>query len=117
MDARMHEIYAAQYAYSGGSWQIFDAPMLTTVERLHAIWRATPPEVVAGNALHAFRSELEPAGARCEPDAMPRAVGMLNLARALAAQGGAVDVAEALPLYMRDKVAETTMERAARSAA
>ena len=91
--------------------------MLTTVERLHAIWRATPPEVVAGNALHAFRSELEPAGARCEPDAMPRAVGMLNLARALAAQGGAVDVAEALPLYMRDKVAETTMERAARSAA
>ncbi len=56
-------------------------------------------------------------GARCEPDAMPRAVGMLNLARALAAQGGAVDAAEALPLYLRDKVAETTLERAARAAA
>lgn len=117
MDARMHEIYAAQYAYGEGGWQVLDAPMLTTVERLHASWRATPPEVVAGNALHAFRNELDSAGARCEPDASPRAVGMLNLARALAAQGGAVDAAEALPLYLRDKVAETTVERAARSAA
>jgi len=117
MDARMREIYAAQYAYREGEWQVLDAPMLTTVERLHAIWETTSPEVVAGNALQAFPIELDPAGARCAPDAMPRAVGMLNLARALAAQGGAVDAAAALPLYLRDKVAETTVERAARAAA
>jgi hypothetical protein len=33
------------------------------------------------------------------------------------ARGGAVAAAEALPLYLRDKVAETTLERAARAAA
>ena len=42
---------------------------------------------------------------------------MLPLARTLWAQGGAVDAALALPLYLRDKVALTTVERdAARTA-
>jgi len=117
MDARMREIYAAQYAYRDRGWEVLDAPMLTTPERLNTRWRASPPEVVAGNALLAFRSELDPAGARCEPAAMPRAVGMLDLARALASRGGAVDAADALPLYLRDKVAETMLERAARALA
>jgi len=117
MDARMREIYAAQYAYRDRGWEVLDAPMLTTPERLNIRWRASPPEVVAGNALLAFRSELDPAGARCEPAAMPRAVGMLDLARALASRGGAVDAADALPLYLRDKVAETMLERAARALA
>ncbi|MEP7058066.1 MAG: tRNA (adenosine(37)-N6)-threonylcarbamoyltransferase complex dimerization subunit type 1 TsaB, partial [Caldimonas sp.] len=50
------------------------------------------------------------------PDAAPRAVGMLVLARALSDRGGAVDAAHALPLYLRDKVAQTTAEREARIA-
>ena len=117
MDARMREIYAAQYAYGDHGWEVLDAPMLTSAERLNARWREAPPEVVAGNALRAFANELDPAGARCEPHASPRAVGMLNLARALASRGGAVDAADALPLYLRDKVAETMLERAARAQA
>ena len=46
---------------------------------------------------------------------MPRAAGMLALGRALWAAGGAIDAAQALPLYVRDKVAQTTEERAARA--
>ena len=116
MDARMQEIYAAQYAWDGEGWTVLDAPMLTTAERLNERWRAQPPEVVAGHALAAF-AELDTGGARRVPTAAPRAFGMLALARALAARGGAVDAADALPLYLRDKVAETTLERAARAPA
>jgi tRNA threonylcarbamoyladenosine biosynthesis protein TsaB len=36
---------------------------------------------------------------------------MLVLAQALWDEGGAVDAALALPLYVRDKVAQTTAER------
>ena len=36
---------------------------------------------------------------------------MLRLSRALWQAGGAVDAALALPLYLRDKVAQTTAER------
>jgi tRNA threonylcarbamoyladenosine biosynthesis protein TsaB len=42
---------------------------------------------------------------------------MLPLARALRARGGAVAAAHALPLYLRDKVAQTTVERDAIRAA
>jgi tRNA threonylcarbamoyladenosine biosynthesis protein TsaB len=47
---------------------------------------------------------------------LPRARAMLPLAAALWAQGGAVDAAQALPLYLRDKVAQTMAERAAAKA-
>ena len=42
---------------------------------------------------------------------------MLGLAPTLLAQGQGVDAALALPLYIRDKVASTTAERAAAKAA
>ncbi len=46
-------------------------------------------------------------------DALPRAQALLRLAPALLAAGGAVAPAQALPTYVRDKVAQTTRERAA----
>ena len=50
-------------------------------------------------------------------DALPSASAMLRLAPALLAAGGAVRADQALPLYIRDKVAKTTVERAAEKAA
>ena len=41
---------------------------------------------------------------------------MLQLAPALLAAGHAVPASQALPLYVRDKVAKTTVERAAEKA-
>jgi tRNA threonylcarbamoyladenosine biosynthesis protein TsaB len=115
MDARMDEIYAAEYAYADRGWDVCVAPLLTTVDALNERWRERPPEVVAGNALGAFGARLESGAARRIEQAAPRAVGMLALAQAAWARGGAVDAALALPLYLRDKVAQTTAERAARS--
>ena len=117
MDARVNEIYAAEYVHDARGWQVCTAPMLTSAAALNRIWRDAEPEVVAGNALAAFADQLESGAARRVAGAAPRAIGMLALGRALAAAGGAVDAAHALPLYLRDKVAQTTAEREARAAA
>jgi len=111
LDARMQQIYAAHYEFDAGRWRELDAPMLTTPDALAARWDAEPPRVVAGNALQVFGDRLHLGTARCVAHALPRAAAMLTLARALWSQGGAVDAALALPLYLRDKVAQTTAER------
>ncbi|MEO8056752.1 MAG: tRNA (adenosine(37)-N6)-threonylcarbamoyltransferase complex dimerization subunit type 1 TsaB [Burkholderiales bacterium] len=113
MDARMDEIYAAQYRHRAGQWRVLDAPRLITPAALNERWGAEAPQRVAGNALRVFAGRLHTGGALLFPDALPRASAMLPLALALWQQGGAVDAALALPHYLRDKVAQTTLEREA----
>ncbi len=117
LDARMNEIYAAQYRFSTDRWQVLDAPMLIGPAALAALWRAAPPVVVAGNAVSAFAAELGPeldrASALRLPDAQPSPLALLALAQAGWQRGDAADAALALPLYLRDKVAQTSAERAA----
>jgi tRNA threonylcarbamoyladenosine biosynthesis protein TsaB len=117
MDARMNEIYAAQYQFADGRWSTIDKPTLTTPALLNERWQAQAPMWIAGNALTAFAGQLSTRDAQCVPEALPRATAMLLLAQALWVQGGAVDAALALPLYLRDKVAQTTVEREAAKAA
>jgi tRNA threonylcarbamoyladenosine biosynthesis protein TsaB len=117
MDARMDEIYAAQYAYAGRAWRVLDAPMLVRPEALNARWRSAPPKRVAGHALTAFGARLQPGDAERVPEAAPHAEAMLRIAQAMWERGGALDAAAALPLYVRDKVAQTTLERDALRAA
>ena len=111
MDARMGEVYAAQYRFEPSGWQVLDAPMLTTPHALNQRWQVDAPAVVAGTALGVFATQLLTGAALRVPDALPRASAMLPLAQALWHAGGAVDAALALPLYVRDKVAQTTAER------
>ncbi len=111
MDARMDEIYAAHYAWSTGHWQVLVEPCLVRPEVLNERWRGAPLQVLAGNAAAAFGERLHTGGAKIRGSARPSARAMLPLARALWQAGGAVDAALALPLYLRDKVAQTTAER------
>lgn len=111
MDARMEEAYAAHYAWSAGRWQVLAEPFLATPEALNARWREAAPQVVAGNAAAAFGDRLQPGSAEVRGEARPRARAMLPLASTLWLAGVAVDAALALPLYLRDKVAQTTAER------
>ncbi len=111
MDARMNEVYAAQYAFDGALWRVLDAPMLVTPQALHTRWLADAPQCVAGNALTVFAPLLATTDALRVPQAAPRATALLTLAQAMWDAGGAVDAALALPLYVRDKVAQTTLER------
>ena len=116
MDARMDEIYAAHAVYEAGAWRLAAAPWLCTPQQLNDAWQACAPRAVAGTALAAFGDRLACGEALRLPQALPRARAMLPLAATLWAQGGAVDAAQALPLYLRDKVAQTMAERAAAKA-
>ncbi len=113
VDARMEQIYAAQYLFEQGRWHVLDAPALASSEKLNALWREQPPQQVAGNALRAFAGRLDCTAASCHAQALPRAVALLSLARSSWAQGDALDAADAMPSYVRDKVAQTVAERSA----
>jgi tRNA threonylcarbamoyladenosine biosynthesis protein TsaB len=110
LDARMDEVYAAPYSYDGQAWRREGPITLGRPETL------TLPAgyVLAGNAFAAYGQRL-PAGPRVQ--ALPTATAMLRVTPALLAAGAAVPAHEALPLYVRDKVAQTTAERDALRAA
>ncbi len=109
LDARMDEIYLARYEYQGGQWRRDGDCGLIRPEDL----ALEPGWILAGNAFAAYGERL-PAGSRVE--ALPTAAALLRLAPGLLAAGQAVRADQALPLYIRDKVAKTTAERAAEKA-
>jgi len=114
IDARMDQIYAAEYVYDAGRWRALHEPMLTDCERLADHWRAAPAAAVAGDALRVFGPRLDAGHAERFPDARVEAPALLALAERAWRDRATVDAASALPLYVRDKVAETTQEREAR---
>jgi tRNA threonylcarbamoyladenosine biosynthesis protein TsaB len=111
LDARMDEVYSARYEWSGARWQQQGETTLGPPEEI------TVPEgfALAGNAFAAYGARLPRAAARIE--ALPAASALLRLAPALMAAGQAGPAASATPLYIRDKVAQTSAERAALRAA
>lgn len=124
VDARMSEVYAARYAYrlahaSGaphGTWRELQAPALVPLAALSEHWNG-PVVALAGSALSAFgASAVLPPGAKPFATVQDRAGALLRLAQAAWRAGAGVAAAEGLPLYLRDKVAQTTAERAAMKA-
>jgi tRNA threonylcarbamoyladenosine biosynthesis protein TsaB len=112
MDARMDEVYAGAYVFENERWHVRHEGALFTLPALQALWRTEAPRAVAGSALAAFGDRLLCGDARCLCDVgVDRAASLARLARAAWAQGAAIDAAQALPLYLRDKVALTTAER------
>jgi tRNA threonylcarbamoyladenosine biosynthesis protein TsaB len=107
LDARMDEVYSAAYLHENGRWRQEGDFALGPPEsvNLPASW------AMAGNAFAAYGDRLPAGGPRAV--ALPTAAALLRLAPALMAAGLAVPAAQALPLYIRDKVAQTTAERAA----
>ena len=117
MDARMDEIYAGCYRDAGAAgWQAVAEPSLTAPDALHALWEATPPAIVAGSALAAFGARLQTGDARVQATEHGRAAALGWLAAAGFARGDGVPADRALPVYLRDKVAQTTAEREAAKA-
>ena len=113
MDARMDEVYAAAYHHGAGGWQTRVAPGLWTLAALADSWAAAPPSRVAGSAIAAFADRLPWGAAALWPDSHDRAAALLRLAEAAWARGETHRADDALPLYLRDKVAQTTAERQA----
>ena len=116
MDARMNEIYAGCYM-SEGRWQVLDAPALYSPEALKAHWMEQAPQAVCGSALQPFAEQLALGDLPAWPECRSRAAALATLAEQAWAAGARLDAAEAMPLYVRDKVALTTVERAVIAAA
>lgn len=111
MDARMAEVYAGRYAWTGARWQVSVAPALRSLDSLHGAWALQPPRCVAGTALPAFGERLHCGDALLIGTDIDRGAALLRLAQQQWIEGGGVDAAAALPLYLRDKVALTVAER------
>lgn len=115
LDARMNQIYSAPYAFAG-TWRALGE---VTVGAANAV--ALPDKapdagnwLLAGNVFESYGDALPKALSHCpRVNALPTASALLDLAPEYWAAGAAVSAAEALPLYIRDKVAQTTAERLA----
>jgi tRNA threonylcarbamoyladenosine biosynthesis protein TsaB len=114
MDARIGEIYAAHYRWTEGRWAVAEAPALYAPQALADHWGE--PAAVAGTGLTEYASALGPLP-RTWPHARSRAQALGALALAGWTRGDTRDAAEALPVYVRDKVALTTAEREQKAAA
>ncbi|MEO8847731.1 MAG: tRNA (adenosine(37)-N6)-threonylcarbamoyltransferase complex dimerization subunit type 1 TsaB [Casimicrobiaceae bacterium] len=109
LDARMQEVYAAAYRRDGDGWQCVQAPaVLKPADVVVPVgaWAgagdgfAQYPELATRLALVAADAGMRPSA---------RAVAMLALPRVAA--GHAVAARDALPLYVRHRVALTCAER------
>ncbi|SOY43144.1 putative peptidase [Cupriavidus taiwanensis] len=118
LDARMDEAYAAAFGWN---------PVAQAWTELTPMQVGAPETValpagefwLAGNAPTVFGERLAglARAARVLPDAMPHAQPMVALALRALARGEAIDADQAMPVYLRDKVAQTIAEREAAAAA
>ena len=119
LDARMDEMYVALYACGpqGLDPVPLQPPRLCSPADLGEWLKQALPGplaagdcLLAGNVFASYGAQFSDlAGER--QVALPTAAALLRLAPALLAAGQAVAAHEALPLYVRDKVAQTTAER------
>ena len=102
LDARMGEVYAASYVYENNIWREKSDIQLCKPDQLLIETGFS----LAGNCSVGGLDDAN------RINALPTATAMLRLAPAMLAAGLGVSADQALPLYVRDKVAQTTAERA-----
>lgn len=106
-DARMQEIYLGVFAGDAGGWRSVQAETVAPAETV-----ALPAEgtwLGAGSAFARYeavlRQRLGVRLAATAPDALPRAGDIARLAAPRAARGETVAAEQAVPVYLRDRVA------------
>jgi tRNA threonylcarbamoyladenosine biosynthesis protein TsaB len=118
LDARMDEIYSAVFDYADGAWSEVHPAVLASPEAIAIAAQADGSTIAAGNVFGVYGPRLGGIQAGVPSVvAAPMASALLRLAPQLLAAGKAVPAEQALPTYVRDKVAQTTAERAAIKAA
>lgn len=111
-DARMSEVYAAAYRLDPAQgWVQARAPVLWPLDHLRAQVQAGAVRCAAGSALAAYPDAVAGLAGPSDAQAQPRGEALAALALAAWTRGDTLDAALALPLYVRDKVAQTTQER------
>lgn len=113
LDARMGEVYHAAYVKDAAGWQIITEPGLYKPDAVPAIegdgW------VGAGSGWQIYSEILSAAYSGqveiIQPALLPTAEAILKLAQAVFASGEAKAASEAMPIYIRNRVALKTSER------
>jgi tRNA threonylcarbamoyladenosine biosynthesis protein TsaB len=114
LDARMGEIYHAAYEKHDDVWTTMSEPCLCKPEDAPSLPGENWFGAGSGFAIHGVALDEKYAGQLLGVDGslVPQAAAIAALGAAQFALGRGVDAAEALPLYLRDKVALKTSERA-----
>ena len=115
LDARMGEVYWAQFRHAAGAWQTVLAPRLSSPAEV----APAGPGQACGNGRAAYADAFSGRDFMVGADAgiMPHAAQIAVLARLAVARGDTLEAAAAQPVYLRNKVALTTAERMAGKAA
>ena len=118
IDARMGEVYHAAYRRDGGrgngdSWKVVHAPGLCRPQEVPVPEGAAWTGLGSGFAAHGeiLRGRLAGALNRVEPAVYPTGAAVLRLARPRFERGEGGAPEEAIPIYLRNKVALKTSER------
>ncbi|MEW5786210.1 MAG: tRNA (adenosine(37)-N6)-threonylcarbamoyltransferase complex dimerization subunit type 1 TsaB [Pseudomonadota bacterium] len=107
LDARMNEVYAGRYLWSGGNWQCQGGPLVCPPDALPTVEGAW---FGAGSGFAAYPGLARGlTGARA--DLLPHARAIAALAAARFVRGEGLPAEGAEPLYIRDKVARKISER------
>jgi tRNA threonylcarbamoyladenosine biosynthesis protein TsaB len=113
LDARMGELYLAAYEKQAGAWVTVCEPAMCLPQAAPEVggegWFGTGSGfAVCGAALSEhYTDQLSGSDAQ----AVPQASAIAQLAAVMFAAGLGVDAAQAMPFYLRDKVALKTCER------
>jgi tRNA threonylcarbamoyladenosine biosynthesis protein TsaB len=116
LDARMNQIYAGAWSKSDAGWQPVFEPCLVNPDALDQLPRLPTPYVAAGTGVEEYppvkawldTPEVTDTGVR-----YPSALALARLGAIRFDAGLLTDAADAIPVYVRDRVALTTAERAA----
>lgn len=113
LDARMREVYFAAYRRAGTDWESVHAPGLYAPEALPRLLEGE--WIGCGNGFAAYPDALRRALGEhlvtVEAQRWPHAREIAALAAVAMARGGGKPAEEALPVYLRDKVALTIEEQ------
>lgn len=117
LDARMGEVYWAQYRFHNGGWSEVVAPALSAPQDVAPL--AADGLQACGNGFAEYADAFagKPFAHGALPGIVPHARELALLARAALAAGQGVPAAQAQPIYLRNKVAYTSAERQAINAA
>lgn len=113
LDARMAEVYHAAYEKRNGEWVAASEPGLCLPQEAPLVEGAGWFGAGSGYLAHgeALGERYAAALAAVDAQAVPQASAIAQLAAVMFAAGQGVDAAQAMPLYLRDKVALKTCER------
>ena len=115
LDARMGEVYWAQYALDlvSGNWRVLSAPALGAPATVQSV--SDDGLVLAGNGFAAYAGQftLSPALLQQARPGLPEAGAIARLARIELLAGRTLAADQAQPLYLRNKIALTIAERQA----